>query len=85
MQQIPFSDSFKSALHVLGEKLAHPQEHFLTVYTAFCMMHQYCCQPVTRLSPVSSNIGALYEKLYIQSKSAPENGRVFRLKHVRLI
>jgi len=25
---------FKSALHVSGDTLAHPQEHFLTVYTA---------------------------------------------------
>ena len=25
----------KSALHVSGDKIAHPQEHFLTVYTAF--------------------------------------------------
>jgi len=33
MQQIPFIDLFKSALHVSGNKLAHPQEHFLTVYT----------------------------------------------------
>ena len=35
MQQIPFVDLFKSALHVSGDKLAHPQEHFLIVYTAF--------------------------------------------------
>jgi len=39
MQQIPFInlfiDLFKSALHVSGNKLAHLQEHFLTVYTAF--------------------------------------------------
>jgi len=34
MQQIPFIDVFKSALHVSGDKFAHPQEHFLTVYTA---------------------------------------------------
>ena len=33
MQQIPFIDLFKSALHVSGDKLAHPQEQFLTVYT----------------------------------------------------
>jgi len=39
MQQILFIDLFKSALHVLGDKLAHPQEHFLTVYTAFGTMH----------------------------------------------
>ena len=28
MQQIPFIDIFISALHVSGDKLAHPQEHF---------------------------------------------------------
>jgi len=91
MQQIPFIDLFKSALYVLSDKLAHPQEQFLTVYTAFGTTHQYCCQPVTRLrhsistlSPVGSNIGALYQKPYIQSKSAPEDGRVCRPKHVEL-
>ena len=49
MQQNPFTDLFKSALHVSGDKLAHPQEHFLTVYTAFGTMHRYCCRPVTKL------------------------------------
>ena len=79
MQQIPFIDLFKSALHVSGDKLAHPQEHILTVYTAFGTMRRYCCRPV------GSNIGALYQKLYIRSKRAPEDGRVCRLKHVELI
>ena len=32
-----------------------------------------------------SNIGALYRKLYIQSKSVPKDGRVSRPKHVELI
>jgi hypothetical protein len=35
--------------------------------------------------PVGSNIGALYQKLYIQSKNAPEDGRVCRPNHVELI
>ena len=74
MQQIPFIDLFKLALHVSGDKLAHPQEHVLTVYTAFGTMHRYYCRPVP-----------LYQKLYIQSKSAPEDGRVCRPKHVKLI
>ena len=38
MQQLSFIDLFidlfESALHVSGDKLAHHQEHFLTVYTA---------------------------------------------------
>jgi len=45
MQQIQFIDLFKSAQRVSGEKLAHPQEHFLTVYTAFGTMHRYACRP----------------------------------------
>ena len=32
---LSFINLFKSALHVSGDKFAHPQEHFLTVYTAF--------------------------------------------------
>ena len=40
---------FKSALHVTGDKFAHHQEHFLTVYTAFGKMHRHCCRPVPRL------------------------------------
>jgi len=39
MQQIPFIDLFKSALHFLGDELAHPQKHILTVYAAFGTMH----------------------------------------------
>ena len=53
MQQIPFIDLFKSAVHVSGDNHAHPQEHFLTVHTAFGTMHRYCCRLV------GSNIGAL--------------------------
>ena len=53
MQRIPYTDLFNSALHVSGENLIHPQEPFLTVYTAFGTMHRYCCRP-----QVSSNIGA---------------------------
>ena len=41
-----FINLFNSALHVSGDKFAHPQEHFLTVYTAFGTMHRHCCWPV---------------------------------------
>ena len=44
-----FINLFNSALHVSGDKFAHPQEHFLTVYTAFGIMHRHCCRPVPRL------------------------------------
>jgi len=74
MQQIPFINLFISALHVSGDKLAHHREQFLAVWSS-----------ITTLSPVGSNIGALYQKLYIQPESAPEDGRVCRLKHVELI
>jgi len=88
MQQIPFIHHFKSGLHVLSDKLDHPQEQLLILYTAFGTMHRNCCRQVTSLSsistlsPVGRNTGALYQKLYIQSKSAPEDGRVCRPKHV---
>jgi len=53
MQQIPFIDIFidlfEYAVHVSGDKLAHPPEHFLTVYTAFGTMHRHWCRPVTLL------------------------------------
>jgi hypothetical protein len=47
MQQLFwFINLFKSALHVSGDKSAHPQEQFLTVYAAFGTMHRHCCRPV---------------------------------------
>ena len=64
---------------------------FLTAYTAIVTMHRHCCRPVPRLrwnlrsistvAPVGISVGALYQKLYIQSKSAPEDGRICRPKH----
>jgi len=39
-------DLFNSALHISGDKFAHPQEHFLIVYTAFGKTHRLCCRPV---------------------------------------
>ena len=58
---------------------------FLTVYTAFGTMHRHFCRPVPRLrwnswmsfisivAPVGNSVGALFQKLYIQSKSTPED------------
>ena len=87
---LSFINLFKSAQHVSDDKFAHPQEHFLNLYTVFGTMHRHCCQPVPRLrwnissistvAPVGSRVGALYQKLYIQSKS----GRICRPKHVGL-
>ena len=44
-----FINLFKSAEHVSGNKFANPQEHFLSLYTAFGTMHRLCCRPVPRL------------------------------------
>jgi len=63
-----FIDLFQSALHVSGDKLAHPQEHFLTVYTAFGTIHRYCCRPVTILVTGRHRYRCIVPKLYIQSK-----------------
>ena len=69
----------KSVLHVSGDKFAHPQEHFLTVYTALVQ----CTD--TAADRVGTSVGTLYQKLYIQSKNVPEDGRICRPKHVGLI
>jgi len=46
-------------------------------------MHRYCCRPV---SPVGAQqYRCIVLKLYTQSKSAPEDGRVCRPKHVEQI
>jgi len=48
-----FIDLFESVLHVSGDKLAHLQEHILTVYTALVQC---------------TDIGALYQScLYSQN------------------
>ena len=38
----------------------------------------------TAADGVGSSVVALYQNLYIQSKSAPEDGRICRPKHVGL-
>ena len=44
---LSFINLFKSALHVSGDKFAHPQERFLTVCAAFGIMHRHCCRSAT--------------------------------------
>jgi hypothetical protein len=57
---------FNSALHVSGDKFAHPQENFLTVYTTFGTMHRHCYRPVPRLrwNFQGSSILGLKEEFY---------------------
>ena len=43
------------------------------------------CSSISTLSLFGSNVGVLYRKLHIQSKRAPEDGRVCHPKHVELI
>ena len=71
---------FKSAQYVSGDKFAHPQEHFLTVYTVEMELRS-----ISTVAPVGSRGRALYQNLYIQSKDALEDGRICRPKHVGLI
>ena len=75
---------FNSTSHVSGDKFAHSQEHCLTVYIAFGTVHRLRCRTVPPVAPVGSSVGAFYQKLYIQSKRAPEDGRICRPKHVGL-
>ena len=37
---------------------------------------------ISTVAPVASSVGALYQKLYMQSTSAPEDGQICRPKHV---
>jgi len=92
MQQIPFIDLFKSALHVLVDKLVHLQEHFLTVYTALVQCTDIAAdrwqvemEVHINLSKVGRNIGALYQSCIYSQKTASEDGQVCRPKHVEQI
>ena len=84
MQQIPFIDLFKTALHVSVDKLAYPQEHYLTLYTVFGTMHRYCCrqgqQPyrfmflITQCQFTTNN----FQVLCLTSRSVNLQQRIFR-------
>ena len=39
---------------------------------------------ISTVAPADSSVGALFQKLYIQSKSAPEDGRICGPKYVVL-
>ena len=46
---------------------------------------QYIGSSISTVLQVGSSVGAVCQKLYTQSKSAPEDGRIRRPKHVGLI
>ena len=48
------------------------------------LLVQYTLSSISTVAPVGSSVGALYQKLYIESTSAPEDGRICRPKHVEL-
>ena len=58
-----FTNLFNSALHVSGDKFAHPHELF------FDYIYSFWYNAPTLL-PIGSSVGALYQKLYIQSKKS---------------
>jgi len=51
--------------------------------STFLLYVQFCYNAT--LAPVGSIGGVLYQKLYIQSKRTPEDGRICIPKHVGLI
>ena len=57
---------FKSALRVSGDKFAHPQQHFLTVYTVFGTMHRHCCRPVPWHWSAAVSVHCTKSCIYIQ-------------------
>ena len=80
---------FKSSLHVSGDKFAHPQEHFFDSiysfwYNAPTLLPTGATVEMELMFRLNRGTG-LQQKLYIQSKkSAPEDGRICRPKHVGL-
>ena len=54
-----------------SDKFAHPQEHYLTIYSFWCN--------APTLLPTDATI-----EMELTSKSAPEDGRICRPKHVVL-
>jgi len=51
-----FINLFKSTIHVSGDKFAHPQEHFLAVFTAFGTMHRHMSVHCTKSCIYSQNV-----------------------------
>jgi hypothetical protein len=66
MQQITFIDLFKSALHVSGDKFAHPQEHF-GLYIQLSVQRTDTAADRC-MAPIGSSVGEFHQKVYIQSK-----------------
>ena len=74
-QSYVFMDTFKSALHVSGDSFAHLQEHFYCIYS-------FLNNSPTLLPTGRQQIRCIAPKSCIYSKSATEDGRKYRPKHV---
>ena len=58
--------------------------HFITG-EGYIWVEMELLSSISTVAPVGSSVGALYLKLYIQSKGTPEDGRIFCPKNVGLI
>ena len=94
MQQFSFTelfiDQFEYALHVSGDKLAHLQEHFLTVYTALVQCTDIAADRwqgwvLSQPCHWSAAISVHCTKAVYTVKSAPEDGWVCRPKQIEQI
>jgi hypothetical protein len=75
MQQFPFIDLFKSALHVSSDVFAHPQEQFNCMYS-FGNNAPTCCRPVTLIT----------EKWTRRRETVTTNGLIpFRIMFMKML
>ena len=81
-----FINHVNSALHVSGDKFAHSQERFLSVYTAFGTMHRsvHCTKSCTCTGARPATSSVHYTTNCNTQSSAPEDGQNNGPKHVEL-
>ena len=94
-QTFSFINLFNSALHVSGDKFAHPQEHFLTIYgfwyTAPTLLLTGATVEMELEFHLNRGTGRqqcrcnVSKAKYTVKKSAPEDGKICRPEHVGLI
>ena len=81
-----FINLFNSALHVSGDKLAHPQEHFLTIYSFWYNAPTLGIYPPPSQFHLTRGTGRQQCRCIVpKSKGAPEDGRVCRSKTKKLL
>jgi hypothetical protein len=89
MQEFPFIDLLKSALHVSGDVFTHLQEQFYYIYVCVALVQCTDLLPTGDTFEMDLLRWWVREDFpyqsYIYSKIAPEDGRKHRPKHVELI